>query len=62
DFLLDTENDLQDKYLGNEKYFSAVNAEEVIRQCIDVCSAEMNAIKSGKHFTCPEEYIWEARG
>ena len=62
DFLIDTKNDLQDKYLGNEKYFSAVNAEEVIRQCIDVCSAEMNSLKMGKHFTCPEEYIWEARG
>lgn len=62
DFLLDTENDLKDNYLGNEKYFSAENAEEVIRQCVHICSAEMNSLKNGEHFTFPREYIWEARG
>ena len=62
DFLLDMKNDLQDEYLGNEKYFSAENAEEVIRRCAHICSAEMLSLKRGEHFTFPEEYIWEARG
>ncbi|MBP0956448.1 MAG: hypothetical protein J5997_03665 [Oscillospiraceae bacterium] len=61
-FLLDMAGDLQDEYFGNEKYFSAENAEEVIRQCIHICSAEMNSLKRGEHFTFPREYIWEARG
>ena len=62
DFLLDMASDLRDEYFGNEKYFSAVNAEEVIERCADVCATEMNALKRGEHFTFPEEYIWEARG
>ncbi|MGN0638659.1 MAG: hypothetical protein ACI4J0_09840 [Huintestinicola sp.] len=62
DFLIDMEKDMQDEYLGNEKYFSAENADEVIRQCIHTCSAEILALKRGEHFTSPDEYIWEARG
>ena len=62
DFLLDMAGDLGDEYSGNEKFFSAENAEEVIERCADVCVAEMNALKGGEHFTFPEEYIWEARG
>ena len=62
DFLLDMANDLGDEYFGNEKYFSADNAREAIRQCVHICSAEMNVLKRGEHFTFPEEYIGEARG
>lgn len=62
DFLLDMANDLSDEYFGNEKYFSAENAEEVIRRCVDVCANQVSSLKRGEHFTFPEEYIWEARG
>lgn len=61
DFLIDMEKDMQDEYLGNERYFTAENADEVIRRCIYICSAEMSALKRGGHFTSPQEYIWEAR-
>lgn len=60
-FLRDMKDDMNDIYRNNEKYFTARNADEVIRQCVEICSAEIAALDRGEHFTSPEEYIWETR-
>lgn len=60
-FLRDMRGDMHDTYYGNEKYFTAKNAEEVIRLCVNVCACETKALGRGEHFTAPDEYIWETK-
>lgn len=60
-FLSDMRGDISDRYYGDEKYFTAKNAEEVIRLCVNVCAREIEALGRGEHFTAPDEYIWEAK-
>lgn len=61
EFFRDMAFDLNDSYLCSEKYFSAENADEVIRQCIGIGSAEIKALDRGEHFTSPDEYVWETK-
>lgn len=60
-FLREMAEDMRDIYNNNEKFFNARNADEVIRQCVEICFSEANALKRGGHYTSPEEYVWEVR-
>lgn len=60
-FLNDMKGDMNDTYYGSETYFTAENAEAVIRSCVNVCACEKKALERGEHFTFPDEYIWEAK-